>query len=160
MLQVAFYKSSFGDLFDKAISWWTKGPYSHCELVLPNGQCFSSSPRDGGVRIKDIDLTDGKWDIWTLKIDSDGDIARIVEWGRQHLGKGYDWFGVFGFVFAPFHQEKDKWFCSEVIAAALQSQGYLLGASPSRLSPTDLYNELNRRGMLQSPSKTPNATFR
>ena len=47
-VQLALYKGR-GTLFNALIRWWTRSPYSHCELVI-NGTCYSSSIRDGGVR--------------------------------------------------------------------------------------------------------------
>ena len=47
-----FYKAKYGDWVDKIVSWHTKSPYSHCELVFSNGEFLSSSKRDGGVSIK------------------------------------------------------------------------------------------------------------
>ena len=35
-IKVAFYKGT-GDLFNKIVRWWTKSPYSHAELILPDG---------------------------------------------------------------------------------------------------------------------------
>lgn len=31
--KVAFYKGRHR-LFDRLVQWWTRGPYSHCELLL------------------------------------------------------------------------------------------------------------------------------
>ena len=33
MVKIAFYKGK-SRLFNKVVSWWTRGPYSHTELVV------------------------------------------------------------------------------------------------------------------------------
>lgn len=42
---------------------------------------------------------------------------------RAQLGKGYDFPGVFGIGLHRDWQEADKWFCSELVAAALDAGG-------------------------------------
>ena len=34
-IKIAFYKGQ-GNWLNKIIRWWTKSPYSHAELILPN----------------------------------------------------------------------------------------------------------------------------
>ena len=54
-------------LSDWIIRTLTGSPYSHCELAVPcaDGQydCYSSSIRDGGVRLKTMPLPPEKWDL-------------------------------------------------------------------------------------------------
>jgi hypothetical protein len=54
-VKIALYKGK-KTITDKLISWWDRGLYSHVELVFSDGLCASSSPRDGGVRMKPIEL--------------------------------------------------------------------------------------------------------
>jgi hypothetical protein len=125
-MKLAFYKGRLADnpkakLFDIAVCAWTGGPYSHCELVLGSdplteAQCWSSSKRDGGIRLKTIDLTSGRWDV----IEIQGDEKAAEQWFIQHAGQGYDVPGLFGFVL-PWRTENPAWwFCSEACAAALK----------------------------------------
>jgi hypothetical protein len=59
--RIAFYKPHRKtDILGHLVCWWTKSPYSHCEIVLDDW-CYSSSIRDGGVRFKKIDLTQKHW---------------------------------------------------------------------------------------------------
>ena len=65
-MQVAFYKgtrSGLSGLFNRLVRWWTRGPYSHCEVVFTDEPskdggvlCGSSSKLDGGVRLKFVVL--------------------------------------------------------------------------------------------------------
>ena len=58
-----------GDWKDKAIRFFTRGQYSHCEMAVANGDewdCYTSSPRDGGVRMKTMKLSPTEWDLIKL----------------------------------------------------------------------------------------------
>lgn len=118
MWQLAFYKGPAADKWHqfahKLICWFTDSPYSHVELVI-NGTCCSASPRDGGVRMKNIDLTSGKWDVVTIT----GDEADAWEWFCEHAGQEYDYAGVLRFVIPFLPNRSKQWFCSEAVAAAL-----------------------------------------
>ncbi|MBA4009087.1 MAG: hypothetical protein C0486_09955 [Erythrobacter sp.] len=130
-MRLAFYKgrrSGFAGLFDTAVRWWTRGPYSHVELVFPDGIAASSSNRDGGVRFKRIDFAADRWDF----VEIGGDEAAAEAWFDAHYGAGYDYLGLFGFVWRPEAGDNRRWFCSEAIAAAL---GY---RDPWRFCPNTL----------------------
>ena len=117
-MRIACYKGrhkGLPGLFDAAVRWWTGGPYSHCELVLSEDICGSSSVRDGGVRLKRIDILSGNWDL----LEVGGDEQAAVEWFNAHLGAKYDYAGLFGFIWRPGRGNRQRWFCSEAVAAAL-----------------------------------------
>jgi len=131
-MQVAFYKGRTR-LFNRLVSWWLRGPYSHCELLLEamgDGRylCASSSFMDGGVRLKVIELHPDRWDILTL----DSDPGRACRWFGDHLGEGYDVPGLLGFVWRRTEDDRGRWFCSEALAAAM---GY---PDPWRFDPCTL----------------------
>ncbi|TYG34148.1 enoyl-CoA hydratase [Lonepinella koalarum] len=121
----------------------TKGQYSHCEIavqktVFTRGshyeqesyfECYSSSVQDGGVRCKEINLTDGKWDLIELKNITESQIKAYFE---QTKGKAYDWWGALGVVLG-IKQKRSKFFCSEwCFNAIFNSQ------NGWRFSPNDL----------------------
>jgi hypothetical protein len=117
-MRLAFYKGrrgGFAGLFDAAVRWWTRGPYSHVELVFSDGLAASASQRDGGVRFKPITFHPDRWDF--VPVDGDEDAARA--WFAGHWGAAYDYAGLFGFVWRPGKGASRRWFCSEAIAAAL-----------------------------------------
>lgn len=113
-MRIAFYKGRHR-LFDRVVQWWTRGPYSHVELLFSDGLAASSSIRDGGVRLKVIKFVPERWDILPIE----GDEAAARAWFDSHLGQGYDAAGLFGFVWRPAAGETRRWFCSEAVAAAL-----------------------------------------
>ncbi len=117
-MQVAFYKGR-SRIFNRLVSWFCKGVYSHVELVMcesPHGHvCASSSFLDGGVRIKVIKLKTEHWDI----VDVGGDPVAAHEWLDQHLGDGYDIRGLIGFIWRPAYQSRKRWYCNEAVGAML-----------------------------------------
>jgi len=133
-----FSLARLGDWLTRRV---TRGPYSHCEIAVAIGdglyRCYSSSFRDGGVRIKTMPLPGNKWDLISLDIAC----AQVMTFHDRHIGKPYDWRGVLGFVFYN-RDSRNKWFCSEYCAAAL-------GFSEAwRISPSLLH------ALLESPVLT------
>lgn len=124
LLQVAFYKGT-DRFFNRAVSWWQRGPYSHCELVTAYdvGQaiCYSASFQDGGVRRKVMALNTDHWDLVNIEVSPQQAWA-AERWFFEHLGEGYDLAGLVGFVWGPWAHRPDKWFCNEAVGAALGLQ--------------------------------------
>ena len=126
-------------LSDWIIRTLTGSPYSHCELavLIPprNGNpddpavfdCYSSSIRDGGVRLKTMPLPPEKWDL----IPVDASPEQVYEALAATFGAKYDWAGATG-VIARWRHDKRKYFCSEWCAMALGL------ANPERFCPGSL----------------------
>lgn len=138
-MQAAFYKGRTR-LFNRLTSWWLRGAYSHCELILGvdhNGLavCASSSFLDGGVRVKHMQLDPDHWDV----IDVDGSTDAAWLWLQQHHGQPYDLLGLAGFVARALGHDKARWLCSEAVAA-------MLGMPDAwRFDPCSLWAALTRR---------------
>jgi hypothetical protein len=118
-MKIALYKGKrggFAGAFDASVRWWTRGAYSHVELIFSDGLSASASSRDGGVRFKDIEYHPDRWDI--IEIEADEEYARAFF--EQRLGLGYDYFGLFGFVWRPHSGSALLWFCSEIVMGALK----------------------------------------
>lgn len=143
VMQVAFYKGR-SRLFNRLVAWWTRGPYSHCELIVeyePSGAavCWSSSMMDGGVRRKAIELKPEHWDVIQLEVSA-LDLIRAQDWFERRDGHAYDVLGLFGFIWRAAKDSASRWFCSEAVAAAL---GY---SEAWRFSPNDLFAVLAPKG--------------
>ncbi len=97
---------------DWLIRTLTHSIYSHCELAVlrDNGQydCYSSSIRDGGVRLKTMPLPPEKWDLIPVRA-TEAQVRAAFETTR---GTKYDWLGATG-VIARWRHDRYKWFCSE-----------------------------------------------
>lgn len=118
-MKIAFYKSK-SHPFNRFVSWWDRGPYSHCELVGEDlgdntFMCYSSSARDGGVRKKKIKLDVNKWDV----VEVDGDFEFAMTWFNKYEGCGYDYLGLVGFLFRIVEGQKSRFVCSESICEML-----------------------------------------
>mgnify|MGYP001213384616 CR=1 FL=1 len=135
-ITLAFYKAR-GNFFDRLIRWWTRGPYSHVELVIgaENGEAtiISASPRDGGVRERRLVLDPELWDL----VHIPGDAEKAAAFVRSHIGRRYDWLGILLSQTLPLGWHwSGGWFCSEICAAVLNLQ------NPHRYHPSALYKHL------------------
>ena len=130
MIVLALYKGR-GDWKDKAIRFFTRGQYSHCEMAVANGDewdCYTSSPRDGGVRMKTMKLSPTEWDLIKLP---EKYIIPTIQLFHQTKGAKYDLIGALSVVILA-RENREKWFCSEWC-------GSVLGLPESwRFSPNDL----------------------
>lgn len=118
-MQIAFYKgtsAAYFGLYNRLVRWWTRGPYSHVEIVFSDGLSASSSFQDGGVRFKRIDYDARKWDMVALP---QAEEQAVRQWFAAHVGEEYDVLGNAGFVIDALNDGKRRWFCSEAVAAAL-----------------------------------------
>ena len=142
-IHVAFYKSNHdkAKFMDKIISLTTNSMYSHVELVFDiaidkfSGYCYSSSPRDGGVRSKLIEFNPTRWDL--VEVDTDKTEDELYKFMSDHIGKKYDWLGAVGVVVPWFNGKEHRWFCSEIVAE------FLGLSNPPRVSPGTLYSLLH-----------------
>lgn len=127
-MKLAMYKGK-GNFYDKLIRIVTNSKYSHCELVIA-GICYSSSPRDRGVRMKYIDLNTDNWDVFDLPESCNQELA--INWFIKNVGKKYDWIGAVTSVL-PFQiNVSNKFFCSEACAEMLNL------SKPRRYKPQSL----------------------
>lgn len=151
---LALYKGRAKNWRERLVDWLirkaTKGKYSHCEIAVKKSQikdhyhreewyeCYSSSPRDGGVRCKVIDVSDlSKWDLIPLTNVPE---AQIKAFYHNTKGKKYDLSGALGIAFGS-KQMRDKYFCSEWCWEALyNTDGWRF--SPNHLPPIILSKEL------------------
>lgn len=129
-VQLALYKAK-GNWLNRLIRWWTKSPYSHCELVV-NGMCYSSSIRDGGVRGKVMALPADKWDVIDLPW---ADAGVVQGWFDRHAHDRYGWIDLVLCQLLGMRRDSRGVFCSEACAAALRYP------NPTRFSPQTLADE-------------------
>lgn len=114
-IYLALYKGRGGDWWDKLTDWairtFTRGKYSHCEIAIERHHfesgdrcrptisydCYTSSPRDGGVRCKKIDVSHRlNWDL--VLLPSHITEAQVLAFYEQTKGAKYDFFGALGVV--------------------------------------------------------------
>jgi hypothetical protein len=121
-ISVAFYKGK-GDWKNKIIRWWTKSPYSHAELILPDKKTWISiSPLLTSKLESRVKVTycKEKWDVIEIPVTQQ-QLDVIIEFYNFTEGSGYDWIGMFLSQFLPYTiKRQGKWYCSEWIAYALR----------------------------------------
>jgi hypothetical protein len=115
-VRLAFYKAP-GTLNDKLIRWGSGHPYSHVELIGPDGRGWSASAREGNVRKKEINFDSGNWDIVDMPWKNGDVVAQRME---EFMGQKYDYWGLFlTHVIRVNRSVPDRWICSEVVARCL-----------------------------------------
>jgi hypothetical protein len=153
IIKIAFYKGR-GLLRDRFIRWWTKSPYSHTELVLPNGEGWigiypPDSPR---VRLRTTpeDFRVDEWDFINLHATRE-QVDAVLSFYNKTAGQPYDWVGMILSHVTPFRiKRNDKWYCSEWVAYALEVSGIINGKYTelyrrNRLPPNVLYDIVLRQ---------------
>ena len=121
-IKVAFYRGK-GGWVNKIIRWWTKSPYSHAELVMPDDETWIGiSPFKTSklaARTKPI-IDDIEWDYIEIEIN-ENQKTLIEEFFQETEGCRYDWVGMLLSQIMPYHIKcRGKWYCSEWIAYALR----------------------------------------
>jgi hypothetical protein len=158
MITLAFYKGRGDGLWfrfqDWAIRFATRSIYSHVEMISgraelgETSQCWSSSGRDGGVRMANITLKPGHWDLVELADEPDELTDFIQE--RAFPKKKYDYIGiVLSQILSLGRHNPDKWFCSEICAAALGIP------NAQRMSPQSLYDMVTWKHLALPPEPQP-----
>ena len=63
-----------------------------------------------------------------------------LDWLHTQLGKPYDWSGVFGLALSRRWQKPERWYCSELAAAAAKAGGLdLVRRDITGVTPRDLW---------------------
>ncbi len=130
-MKIVFYENQYGGFIDKAIrfktaTWqqringeWKHLP-SHVELLFDNSEMFSASQYENRVRFKMCNTKSPVWKMYDIKIDNAKDYKVLYAFCVSQIGKKYDYFGILNFVIPFIHNNKNKWFCSEICTKALQ----------------------------------------
>jgi hypothetical protein len=180
MIRIRFVTGN--DLISNAIRAGERdGWCTHVEAIMPDGTLIGAHI-NGGVEARPTDYDKGTRTrelIVELRADNDQETA-FARFLDHQLGKPYDTTAVIGLglsAFVPFlgyvaatiassiglnqiahkdrdWREPDSWFCSELIAAALEVCGYLprLSAADNHISPRDLLLVLSGRATIDDAS--------
>ncbi|MDE2105504.1 MAG: hypothetical protein KGL39_50220 [Patescibacteria group bacterium] len=118
---------SFPTIADGLIEWFTQGNVGHVDAVLPDGSLLGSQSsacggKPAGVQIRPAGY-DGLRD--PVIVEFPGAFPQVLRsnfWGflRLQIGKPYDMEAIRAFVAGRDWRAEDSWFCSELIAAALE----------------------------------------
>ena len=117
-MNLIFYVAEYGDWLDKLIALVTRGRFSHVELQFSDGVCFSSSPRDGGTRLKTIVVDPLHW-VTVPVTCTTAQETKAMEWCEKNVGKGYDYLGVVGLGIGVRVENRPRMFCVDATIDAL-----------------------------------------
>lgn len=126
----------------KAIQLQTRSAYSHVAIQLGDYEIYEAW-HVGGVR-KLRYATEGHSDgtpidIYRIDYIPDGAVDKIRKFLQQQVGKKYDFKSVLRFITRRKVRADDRWFCSELVLAALEAGGIkLLNINYSEASPRDV----------------------
>jgi uncharacterized protein YycO len=114
-------------MISQLIRLQTWSDYSHAAFILDEGGSLIEAWQGKGVwetRLKDWEGVER----YTVRGMTPEEWNAALKFAREQLGKGYDYPGVFGFVARADIENKDRWFCSELVFAACLKAGVeLLG---------------------------------
>lgn len=122
--------------FSYAIRVATWSPYSHVDVVLDHDLVVGATVRHG-VSLRHIDdVLEASSKHLFVELDAPESVkCRVL----SQLGKPYDLPGLFGFLTKRDWQIEDRWFCSELVAWALEREGVrLFNEKHWRVTPRDL----------------------
>ena len=142
-MDVTIRFSTQDTFFSKLIRLFTWSNWSHVELVL-DGRTFGARA-EGGVQWRDAEeLPYHKYIDFVMKVPDE--FMGIL---TSQEGKEYDFVALAGGVIRRDWQDPNKWFCSELIAWALEQAGVICVQKLNRVSPRELclilHNLTNRR---------------
>lgn len=140
-ITLAFYIGK-GNTVDTLIRMKTKSVYSHVEMIIKD-KWVSSSGLSGGVTIKDLRALDFEnWEYIELEVNG-RKLKKVLKFIEDNKDAKYDYLGVFfGGGFGINLEDKDKFYCSEIMVILLQLFEYepVKNLTPSKIDPGELYN--------------------
>lgn len=124
-------------LISALIRWQTRSEYSHAAIMLDDGSIIEAW-QGAGVR-KLPGLKRGTEGIDAFELTQPCNHLAVLEFLDTVLvdNHGYDYLGVFRFVTRRRAKQNKKWFCSELVFAAIQAGGLNLfeRTEPWEVSP-------------------------
>lgn len=121
-VEVLLYKNN-PSMIGKLIRWQTDSPYYHASLLFTEEEqayVIESHVQTGVTKRPfsqfDLDNAD-RFYAWGL---TDEDRGVIRDFALEQEGKKYDLWGAIRFIPRSVLPENDKWFCSELVAAAFR----------------------------------------
>jgi len=143
VITLALKKTSTKNWLDKLtanlIKWRTHSQYFHVEMIVGD-KWISTNPEAGAVYIHELLPLNDNYDYFDIKIHG-SKVKKMMKFAESQVGKKYDWKGILlSQTINLAIDDKDKWFCSEIMAEMLKSSGYLNTSKDSnQYSPETIY---------------------
>lgn len=135
-MKIHFCKSN--DIGGWLIRFLTFSNWNHVAIEI-NGLVWDSTGRKG-VKVWTVETFFKQYEkIETRSVFNKNEYA-AQDFLRQQLGKEYDWTALIAFPFREDWNNKNKWFCSELVTETLIKSGYKFDHLPTyRVTPKDLW---------------------
>jgi len=155
-IKVAFFKGDKSSRLHRFIRWWTKSPYSHAELVMPDEKTWVSiSPflsSKVASRIK-LNPVPEDWDYLAFNLSwrepvRNYQLEQLYRFIEETQGSKYDWVGMILSHLSHYVVKREgRWYCSEWIAHALVYSRIVMWDDMNLydtpdLNPSKLYSKL------------------
>ena len=138
-------------LSSELIRTYDHGWCSHVDAVLPDGTLLGSRV-SGGVQIRQPGYAKfSKTELVNLPT-TDPIEEQFYVFLKGQVGKPYDSSAIEAFVFDRSWRKPDSWFCSELIAAALEDSRFFphkLSTPANRITPADLLLTLSAYNLVE-----------
>jgi hypothetical protein len=136
VVNVVFVNAKGGSIGDWFTSLFNEGTgLCHCEFALPDGRRFGARPGGTGF------YTSGFGADREIVLPVDMAPEALLRWLQKEDGSPYDYLGVFRFALPFLRGSKDRWFCSELVAAALRDlSGWSI--DPAKVRPSTVFFHL------------------
>jgi len=142
MITIALKKTSKDGLKDKivqkTIQLWTRSKYFHVEVIIKD-KWISTNPEAGAVYIRNLEDLRDNYDYFNVDVREDK-IEEVMAFLKNQIGKKYDYWGLlFSTVLTMNLEDRNKWFCSELVAEALRIFGCQLPKNSNEMTPADIH---------------------
>ena len=112
---------TLGSLLIRSATW---SRWSHVCLATPDGTAIEATAAHGVQEVDVYDVIDRSSMVALGRVWCP-DVPAAIAWARRQVGKPYDYFGALGLGLHREWQQDDKWWCSELVEAALAKGGNL-----------------------------------
>jgi hypothetical protein len=146
MAEIRLQFSSQSDLSSDVIRVFDHSPYTHVDAVLSDDSLLGARDEEDagvpkGVRIRPPGYAKFvATKVVTLPTTPEC-AAAFYAFANNQIGKPYDETAILAFVVDRDWRKPDSWYCSELIAAALEQAKYFsfpLAAPANKITPSDL----------------------
>lgn len=115
----------------------TASRWHHCGVAFGN-KVYESRAR-GGVQVTTLKEFRSRGQFASYEVELPNE-ENAIRWLVLQVGKPYDWRGVFGLALSRRWQKPNRWYCSELVAAAARNGGRdLVRPTINGVTPRDLW---------------------
>lgn len=146
MVDVILQFSARDDAGSTAIKLFERGWCSHVDTVFPDGSLLGARSDEVGGKPAGVQLRPAnymqfdKTVRYTLRMPTYNAVA-FADFLQKQIGKPYDEKAIVAFALGRDWHNPDAWFCSELVAAALEQSGWFpnkISEDANFLTPRDL----------------------